>query len=139
MKKVFATLLILCFISCNQGTSKSNIFSNLKVTDNKNILDSWAMCATSGRDGLIQMNACPIITFTDNGMGYVTINSIVKESFTWKLEKVNMEIIYKNQNINSTFTDTNYYAEFSKEKDIMNLSLRHNDSYYYLSKLANNK
>ncbi|MFT3907946.1 MAG: hypothetical protein QM737_00860 [Ferruginibacter sp.] len=139
MKIIFRIFFIVAFISCNQESSTKNIFPVLKVTDNNDILDSWAMCSTSGNGQMIQKNVCPIITFTANGTGYVQFNSLIAETFTWKLDKVHMKITYKSSDTHSTFPDTNYYAEFRKEKDIMKLSLRHNDKNYYLSKFLNSR
>jgi len=104
--------------------------------DNKEILDSWAMCATSNNGMMYQMNSCPTITFTKRGTGYVVKSTLITESFTWTLDKESMKIIYKTNSTNSTFPDTFYYASFNREKELVNLTLRHNDNFFYLSRFA---
>ena len=124
-------MLAFTLISCNQNTT---IFQ--KVSDNEDIFSSWAMCSSASNGILTQMNTCPIVTFTNNGMGYITSNTLITESFKWALKKKNMKITYSKQYSNTTFTDTNYYAEFTKEKDVINLLLRHHGNEYYLSRFA---
>ena len=137
MKQIFIILSIVLYVSCNSNSKEVSITNN--KLDHNEMLDSWAMCATSNNGIMNQMNVCPIITFMKNGTGYVVKNTIVTESFSWTLNKEQMEIIYKNNSANSTFPDTFFYASFNREKDIINLTLRHNDNFFYLSKLAPDK
>ena len=134
MRSLLFVLYISVLLSCNQEGPKKIILPNGEVSDNKDIFDSWAMCSTFDGKQVAQMNVCPIITFISNGSGYVTSNTSITESFTWSLKKAHMKILYKRITSNSTFPDTNYYAEFTKQNDIMNLLLKHNDNSYYLSK-----
>lgn len=129
---------MLALISCNQESSKSKSNQNnskpLTITDNKDIFGSWSLCSRSGKGTMIQMNTCPLIVFKNNGRGFVQNNSTITENFDWVLNKRNMRIIYANKSANLTFPDTNYYADFNKNKDRIDLMLRHNDQYFYLSK-----
>ena len=99
MKILLYLILTLTFISCNQGSANSKVSQNgvadIKTTDNKDIFDAWAMCSTVSNGTMIQMNVCPIIVFTNSGKGFVEMNSLITESFYWKLEKKNMKIQQK--------------------------------------------
>ncbi len=139
MRGLFVLFILLTFSYCNDGTS-NNLSqpgpADFKISDNKDIFSSWVMCSSFSIGIMTQMNTCPIITFTNNGAGFITSNSLITESFKWRLEKKNMRIIYSKQYINTTFPDTNYYAEFSKQEDVINLVLRHKRNEYYLSRFA---
>ncbi|MFM2326527.1 MAG: hypothetical protein RIR31_729, partial [Bacteroidota bacterium] len=125
-------------VSCNQKSSNTkanqNNFTEATTTDNKDIFGTWTMCSSSDKDAMIQMNTCPIIVFKNNGRGFVQINLLITENFDWTLEKRSMKIIYANKNATLIFPDTNYYADFNKQKGRIDLMLRHNDNIYYLSK-----
>ena len=134
MKLIFITLNIVLFTSCNPNSQK--VIIDKDKLENSEILDSWAMCATSNNGIMNQMNSCATITFMKNGVGFVIKNTLIAESFSWSLQKASMKIIYKNNSANSTFQDTFYYASFYKEKNVLNLTLRHNDNFFYLSRFT---
>lgn len=92
------------------------------------------MCATSGNGMMVQMNVCKTVVFNNNGTGYVEHNSLISENFVWNLKNPGLKIFYSNNEINSTFADTSYYASFTKQKERIDLILTHNDQSYYLSK-----
>lgn len=137
-----ALIVIPCMaisFSCNQNTSNQKNINqsnhvDLKISDNPDIFGIWTMCATSGIGIMIQMNTCNTVVFNSNGTGSIENNSVIAENFVWALKNPGMTITYKNNNSNFTFSDTFYYADFSKKDNRINLILTHNDYSYYLSK-----
>ena len=138
MKILISILLMFTIASCNQDTSNNKLkqskYVELYISDNIEIYGRWIMCSTLSNGTMIQKNTCPSIIFETNGTGYIQNNSIITENFIWTMNKVSMKIIYHNQDSNSTFSDTNYYAAFYKQNAGLEFVLRHNDNFYYLSK-----
>ena len=125
-------------VSCNQDTANTKTNQNnsidLEISDNKDIFGGWSMCAISDNDMMIQMNTCKTIILKPNGTGYIENNSLIIETFEWTLKNLGLKIIYGNKPLNSTFPDTTYYTYFTKQKDRIDLILRHKGQSYYLSK-----
>ena len=136
LKLILITLFTIVIISC-----KSN-FKEVKIKEKvvySEIVSSWAMCATSSNGIMNQLNSCAIITFLNRGVGYVIKNTLITESFSWTLDKESLKIFNKNNSVNSTFPDTFYFANFNKEKNIINLTLRHYDNLFYLSRFTESR
>lgn len=92
------------------------------------------MCAIASNGQMIQMNTCPIVTFKKDGVGYVSNNAFVSNTFQWRLRNFGMKIIYNKTDPNNTLPDTTYYASFFNEKNMTTLSLKHNEQTFYLNK-----
>ena len=135
MKSLLFILYLITVFSCNPESSSSKVedinSTALKISDNADIYGNWTMCATSENGVMYQMNICAIIVFNKNGTGRVERNSIISETFTWKLKTPGLVI---NSNKNSEFTDTFYYATITKQDERIDLIFNHNDKKYYLYK-----
>ena len=137
IKRFLPLVLMLTLISCNHDsenkTNQSN-FNTLNISNNQDIFGTWSMCATYGNGTMVQFNTCPTIVFKNTGTGFIERNSIISENFSWSLKEPHLKILYVNKGSDCTFPDTNYYADFSKKIDGVDLILKHNDQSYYLSK-----
>ncbi len=130
-------LLTLVIISCNaepQNKTNQQPLNDPTISTNKNIFGTWSMCASYGKETMVQYNTCPIIIFKKTGTGVVERNSIILENFTWTLKELHLKILCNSISAGCTFPDTNYYADFNKRIDGVDLILRHNGQSYYLSK-----
>ena len=143
MRNLFISLILFSISACNSQKSNTNINllnqKELKASDNTDIFGNWSMCSTSGDSETIQMNVCLEIIFKSNGTGLVgnnldAINPLISENFIWTLEKKHLKILNINKKEESTFIDTNYYADFNKQKDRIELIMTHNKQSYYLVK-----
>jgi hypothetical protein len=138
MKTAIVIFCLVLNFSCNQDASTSKVSKNnsvdLKISDNPDIFGTWTMCATSGNGMMIQMNTCKTIVFNNNGTGHVGNSSLITENFVWTLKNPGMKIIYNNSNSDFTFSDTFYYANFTKRENRTDLILTHKDNSFYLSK-----
>lgn len=135
MKSLIFIYYLLTVFSCNPETSSSKVddikSTDLTVSDNADIFGNWTMCATSENGAIYQMNNCAIVVFNKNGTGRIERNSIISETFTWKLKTPSLVI---NSSKNSEFSDTFYYATITKRDGRIDFILNHNDKKYYLSK-----
>jgi len=141
MKTIFFSILSLLLFSCNQKKSTNDkdlpkFFKDIYVTDNTEIIGSWAMCSASGNGMMTQYNVCPKVSFLINGEGYVENSANLSERFSWTLKKGVLNILYDTKTTNSTFPDTNYNAIINKQKQQMNLVISQpkKDNVFYLSK-----
>jgi hypothetical protein len=137
MRLLLALIILVTITSCNHKKSykvELNNFSDLGITDNKELFGTWAMCSVADSGTMTQMNVCPTITFKSDGTGYVEKGTIITESFAWTLKKNSFKISYSNKPLSPTLSDTNYSAYFSQQKEMPELVMRHNDQSYYLSK-----
>jgi len=138
MKTKIIIFCLLLNFSCSQDTSTPKVSDDnsvdLKISDNSDIFGVWTMCATSGNGMMIQMNTCKTIVFNRNGTGLVGNSSLITENFLWSLKNPGMKIIYSNNNHDITFSDTFYYASFTKRDNRTDLILTHKDNSFYLSK-----
>ena len=138
MKTLLAIFCIMLLFSCNQDSStpkvRNNNMGDLRISDNPDVFGTWTMCATSGNGIMIQWNTCKTIVFNNNGTGYGGTNSIITENFVWTLKNPGMRIVYYDNNSDRTFSDTFYYANFTKRDNRTDLILTNNDNSFYLSK-----
>ena len=147
MRILFISLLLLSILSCSQTNSNGKIkllgLEDLKVSDNTDIFGNWGMCATSGKDAMIQMNVCPIVSFNYSGTGYVGTLSTsfynatsTFEYFKWTFKNGILTITNFKPTLNSTFPDTTYSVIITKQRNKSDLVIHQvsHDYSYYLSK-----
>ena len=141
---LWACLFFIFNLSCKFPNTESNgdldkTSAKQEVKNDNEIVDSWAMCSTSSKELVTQMNTCATVTFIGNGMGFVMINAAIKEQFNWTIKNESVKIVYEDSAVSHTFPDTFYHASFSKEKDLINLTLSHDQDKYYLSRFINDR
>lgn len=97
MKTFLYPFLSLVLICCKQAEIKPALkefnSSDKIFSDTDSIFGSWTMCAIASNGQMIQMNTCPIVTFKKDGVGYVSNNAFVSNTFQWRLRNFGMKII----------------------------------------------
>lgn len=141
MKTLFTIIIISSLIACNQnGTQKNglNIRSALTdtvISDNKQIMGLWTMESTANNGLMTSYNATPKVVFDVYGTGSIKFPGR-EEIFSWTFKKGVLTILNMTQHSNNTFSDTTYYASFSKAEQHVELQIssRDGEAVYYLSK-----
>lgn|GEM_PF-6890811 len=124
MKNLILLLFLLSNISCAH---------NNPIFDNKEILGPWVMYSVSKAGASTPLyNNGPIISFFQNGTGYINAHIAVSGTFHWTLQKGNMKIRYDKADTSCAFQDSSYSVDFIKMDGGRKLTLEHGDKICYL-------